>query len=163
MTTMYSNETFISGYPSIPEAIWQTFVTVTVVGYGDVSPSTHLGRFVGVLAMFLGIFVVALPTGLFSGQFADDWDESKDQGDLTAEEEALASGPPQGRYSVLPTGVAMRRVSVCAPADESVKEVSRRVDQIVHHATLPDNWCSSRANISKMLVRREILRRRYVQ
>eukprot|EP00297_Palpitomonas_bilix_P001079 CAMPEP_0113872738 /NCGR_PEP_ID=MMETSP0780_2-20120614/3384_1 /TAXON_ID=652834 /ORGANISM="Palpitomonas bilix" /LENGTH=555 /DNA_ID=CAMNT_0000858311 /DNA_START=396 /DNA_END=2063 /DNA_ORIENTATION=+ /assembly_acc=CAM_ASM_000599 len=122
MTTMYSNETFISGYPSIPEAIWQTFVTVTVVGYGDVSPSTHLGRFVGVLAMFLGIFVVALPTGLFSGQFADDWDESKDQGDLTAEEEALANGPPQGRYSVLPTGVAMRRVSVCAPADESVKE-----------------------------------------
>lgn len=40
--------------------MWCIIITMTTVGFGDFYPSTHLGRFIGVLACFWGTFLVSL-------------------------------------------------------------------------------------------------------
>lgn len=59
-------------FPSIPAALWWSFVTITTVGYGDVYPITPLGRILGITTTLLGILMLALPTGLFSAAFIEE-------------------------------------------------------------------------------------------
>lgn len=59
-------------FSSIPEAMWWAVATLTTVGYGDVTPITPLGRFFGVITMFLGIGMFALPTGVIATGFANE-------------------------------------------------------------------------------------------
>eukprot|EP00163_Fabomonas_tropica_P034338 TRINITY_DN9441_c0_g1_i1.p1 TRINITY_DN9441_c0_g1~~TRINITY_DN9441_c0_g1_i1.p1 ORF type:complete len:500 (-),score=28.67 TRINITY_DN9441_c0_g1_i1:137-1507(-) len=44
----------------LDDALWLTFVTLTTVGYGDVTPDTHLGRFVVFVGAICGVFLTAL-------------------------------------------------------------------------------------------------------
>lgn len=55
-----SNEKF----DSIPRSIYWAIVTITTVGYGDISPSTNLGQFLAAIIMLLGYAVIAVPTGI---------------------------------------------------------------------------------------------------
>src|SRR5690606_6324664 len=54
------------GFSSIPQATYWAIVTVTTVGYGDVSPITPFGKMLACLAMLTGYAVIAVPTGIFS-------------------------------------------------------------------------------------------------
>jgi voltage-gated potassium channel len=56
------------GFSSIPDGIYWAIVTLTTVGYGDISPVTDLGRFVAALVMILGYAVLAVPTGIVSAE-----------------------------------------------------------------------------------------------
>lgn len=53
-------------FGSIPAAMWWAIVTLTTVGYGDVTPITPLGRVFGGLATLIGIGVAALPAGILA-------------------------------------------------------------------------------------------------
>lgn len=53
-----------NGFESIPRSIYWTIVTITTVGYGDISPKTTLGRAVASGIMLLGYAIVAVPTGI---------------------------------------------------------------------------------------------------
>jgi hypothetical protein len=44
----------------LPNAMWLTIITMTTVGYGDIKPLTHMGRFVGVISCLLGMLIVSL-------------------------------------------------------------------------------------------------------
>ena len=59
-------------FGSIPSAMWWASVTLTTVGYGDVTPITALGRVIGVVIMILGIGLVALPAGMLAGRFSEE-------------------------------------------------------------------------------------------
>lgn len=59
-------------FGSIPAAMWWAAVTVTTVGYGDVTPITILGRMISVLIMILGIGLVALPAGMLASRFSEE-------------------------------------------------------------------------------------------
>ena len=59
-------------FGSIPAAMWWASVTLTTVGYGDVTPITVLGRMFGVIIMILGIGLVALPAGMLAGRFSEE-------------------------------------------------------------------------------------------
>lgn len=59
-------------FGSIPAAMWWAAVTVTTVGYGDVTPITVLGRIISVLIMILGIGLVALPAGMLASRFSEE-------------------------------------------------------------------------------------------
>jgi voltage-gated potassium channel len=61
---MYMVEGPEHGFDSIPIAMYWTIVTLTTVGYGDISPVTPLGRFLASLVMILGYGVIAVPTGI---------------------------------------------------------------------------------------------------
>lgn len=55
-----------SGFISIPLAVYWAIVTLTTVGYGDISPQTPLGQTLAALIMILGYGLIAVPTGLVS-------------------------------------------------------------------------------------------------
>ncbi|MBO4373146.1 MAG: ion transporter, partial [Bacteroidales bacterium] len=58
-------------FPNVLSCIWWSIVTLTTVGYGDVFPVTGMGRFIGGVIAFLGIGLVALPTGIISAGFLE--------------------------------------------------------------------------------------------
>ncbi|MBK0368603.1 ion transporter [Flavobacterium agrisoli] len=67
---MYLIEGKEGGFTSIPVSIYWTIVTLTTVGYGDISPITPLGQFVASLVMILGYGIIAVPTGIVTAEFA---------------------------------------------------------------------------------------------
>jgi len=69
-SVMYIVESKESGFTSIPISIYWTIVTLTTVGYGDISPQTPLGQFLAALVMILGYGIIAVPTGIVTSEFA---------------------------------------------------------------------------------------------
>jgi voltage-gated potassium channel len=59
-------------FDSIPSAIWWSVVTMTTVGYGDVTPITFLGKFISTFIMLLGVGIVALPAAMLAAKFGDE-------------------------------------------------------------------------------------------
>lgn len=58
-------------FGSIPHAMWWAIVTLTSVGYGDVTPITSMGKIFGSVIIILGILTVALPSGILAAAFTD--------------------------------------------------------------------------------------------
>ena len=58
-------------FGSIPHAMWWAIVTLTSVGYGDVTPITSMGKVFGSIIIILGILTVALPSGILAAAFTD--------------------------------------------------------------------------------------------
>jgi len=72
-TLMYVIETASdpnSGFTSIPEGIYWAVVTLTTVGFGDVTPTSALGKFVATIVMLLGYAIIAVPTGIVGAEIA---------------------------------------------------------------------------------------------
>jgi len=65
---MYVIEGEAHGFTSIPRSIYWAIVTLTTVGYGDISPQTPFGQFVASLIMILGYSIIAVPTGIVSAE-----------------------------------------------------------------------------------------------
>ncbi|ACU07796.1 Potassium voltage-gated channel subfamily KQT; possible potassium channel, VIC family [Flavobacteriaceae bacterium 3519-10] len=65
---MFMVEGHRPGFESIPQSIYWAVVTVTTVGYGDVSPGTPLGKFLSVLLMLAGYSIIAVPTGIVTAE-----------------------------------------------------------------------------------------------
>lgn len=61
---MYLIEGEGNGFTSIPKSIYWAIVTLTTVGYGDITPQTVLGQFFSVIIMILGYGIIAVPTGI---------------------------------------------------------------------------------------------------
>ena len=53
---------------SIPKGIYWAVVTLTTVGYGDITPVTPLGQFIAMVVMILGYSIIAVPTGIVAGE-----------------------------------------------------------------------------------------------
>lgn len=58
-------------FTSIPTSIYWAIVTLTTVGYGDITPVTGLGKFFSGLVMILGYTIIAIPTGIVSANIID--------------------------------------------------------------------------------------------
>ena len=58
-------------FASIPQAMYWSAITLTTVGYGDVSPVTPIGRVISVFTAFLGVSTVAMLTGIVASSFAN--------------------------------------------------------------------------------------------
>jgi voltage-gated potassium channel len=65
---MYVIEGPEHGFDSVPHGMYWAVVTVTTVGFGDITPKTGLGRFVASVLMLIGYGVLAVPTGIFSAE-----------------------------------------------------------------------------------------------
>ncbi len=67
-TLMYIIEGESAGFDSIPRSIYWAIVTLTTVGYGDISPHTSIGQFVASVIMLMGYAIIAVPTGIMSSE-----------------------------------------------------------------------------------------------
>jgi len=67
---MYIVEGPENGFTSIPRSIYWAIVTMTTVGYGDISPQTSLGQTLASLVMILGYGIIAIPTGIVTSELA---------------------------------------------------------------------------------------------
>lgn len=76
-TLMYIIEGDESGFTSIPVAIYWAIVTITTVGYGDISPQSPLGQFLASILMIIGYGIIAVPTGIVSVEMARATEEAK--------------------------------------------------------------------------------------
>ena len=59
-----------TGFDSVPESMYWAIVTMTTVGYGDVSPITPLGKLLAACMMVLGYCMIIVPTGIVSAELA---------------------------------------------------------------------------------------------
>jgi len=69
-SAMYLIEGEENGFTSIPVSIYWAVVTLTTVGYGDISPKTPLGQAFSVFIMILGYGIIAIPTGIVTAELA---------------------------------------------------------------------------------------------
>jgi voltage-gated potassium channel len=63
--------------------IWWAASTLLTVGYGDIYPKTILGKIFGILLAFLGVGIVAIPTGIISAGFVEQYTKLKHMGDYS--------------------------------------------------------------------------------
>lgn len=67
-TVMYIVEGPAHGFTSIPQGIYWAIVTLTTVGYGDISPETPTGQFFASIVMIMGYAIIAVPTGIVTAE-----------------------------------------------------------------------------------------------
>lgn len=61
-----------SDFNNIPNSIYWAIVTMTTVGYGDITPETPLGRFLSAVIMLIGYTIIAVPTGIVSATMVSE-------------------------------------------------------------------------------------------
>ena len=69
-SVMYLVEGESHGFTSIPRSIYWAIVTMTTVGYGDISPDTALGQAIAAVVMIIGFSIIAVPTGIVASEIA---------------------------------------------------------------------------------------------
>ncbi len=64
-----------NGFENIPVSVYWAIVTLTTVGYGDISPQTPLGQALAAVVMIIGYAIIAVPTGIVTAELAKsrDW------------------------------------------------------------------------------------------
>ncbi|MEQ8624788.1 MAG: ion transporter [Vicingaceae bacterium] len=91
-TLMYMIEGPEHGFTSIPTAMYWTIVTITTVGYGDIAPVTTFGQTVASMIMLIGYGIIAVPTGIVTGEIA----RSKVRDDMEVSTQACPSCSKEG-------------------------------------------------------------------
>lgn len=77
LTTIFGSLMYLlegpgNGFTSIPKSIYWTIVTITTVGFGDITPQTIPGQTVASLAMLTGYAIIAVPTGIVTAELAQE-------------------------------------------------------------------------------------------
>ncbi len=70
-SSMYIIEGEENGFTDIPTSIYWAIVTLTTVGYGDLSPHTPVGKAFASLVMLLGYGIIAVPTGIVTMEISN--------------------------------------------------------------------------------------------
>jgi voltage-gated potassium channel len=68
---MYLIEGEANGFTSIPRSVYWAVITMTTVGYGDITPQTPLGQAVASLVMIMGYGIIAVPTGIVTLELSE--------------------------------------------------------------------------------------------
>jgi voltage-gated potassium channel len=64
-------------FRSIPHSIYWSVITLTTTGYGDMTPHTTIGRFMTGILLLIGVAIFALPAGIITAGFLEEWRKIK--------------------------------------------------------------------------------------
>jgi voltage-gated potassium channel len=64
-----------NGFSNIPQSIYWAIVTITTVGYGDISPQTPFGQLIAGVAMICGYAIIAVPTGIIGAELMNEFQQ----------------------------------------------------------------------------------------
>jgi potassium voltage-gated channel Shab-related subfamily B protein 1 len=76
-TYVYADSGDSNPHLSIFTCFWVMIITITTVGYGDIFPTTTMGRLVAICAMIFGIIYTAMPLAIVGSYFFDAYDKQK--------------------------------------------------------------------------------------
>jgi voltage-gated potassium channel len=82
---MYLIEGQDSGFKSIPESIYWAIITLTTVGYGDITPVTPLGKALASVIMIMGYSIIAVPTGIITAELTMKKDKDERDKEICTE------------------------------------------------------------------------------
>ncbi|MEM9701153.1 MAG: ion transporter [Planctomycetota bacterium] len=91
---MYLVEGEKNGFTSIPRSIYWAIVTLTTVGYGDISPQTSLGQFLAAAIMLMGYAILAVPTGIVTAEMTRRGDPAASVSMTDDRSDRIAVPPP---------------------------------------------------------------------
>jgi voltage-gated potassium channel len=91
-TIMYLVEGPEHGFNSIPHSVYWTIVTLTTVGYGDISPETGLGQIIATIIMIVGYGIIAVPTGIVSAEYVTETRKNKKKKKVEEEKNCAECG-----------------------------------------------------------------------
>jgi len=95
-----------NNFDSIPVGLWWAIVTMTTVGYGDLTPKTYLGMLVGSMCAVMGVLAIALPVPVIVSNFALFYSHTKARAKL-----------PKKRRRVLPVEAVRPKAAGTAKRD----------------------------------------------
>ena len=110
--------------------IWWSASTLLTVGYGDIYPITTAGKVLGIIITFLGVGMVAIPTGIISAGFVEKYAEFKKIGDIAAEHQIRFID-----VSILEgdSWVGRQIHELALPSDMTVAAILRSGETIIPH------------------------------
>ena len=65
-------ETGTTTFENFFDALYWATVTLTTVGYGDVTPVTDIGRFISMISSLFGVAIIALPSGVITAAYIEE-------------------------------------------------------------------------------------------
>ncbi|XP_065054269.1 shaker-related potassium channel tsha2-like isoform X2 [Rhopilema esculentum] len=130
-------------FPSIPHAFWWAVVTMTTVGYGDITPVTFIGKLVGAMCAISGVLVIALPVPVIVSNFEHYYKEEKARQARLEEKERKRSEPKVEPHFFPANSPAH---SSLAGEEKSIFHKFRRLPSIVRKFSVTSNT-NGQANI----------------
>ncbi|SFD01799.1 ion transporter [Butyrivibrio sp. YAB3001] len=108
--------------------IWWSASTLLTVGYGDIYPITIVGKVLGIFISFLGVGMVAIPTGIISAGFVEQYQRLKTVGDYAEEENIHFI---RVRLSTHDKWTGKKISEIGLPKDVMIVAVQRKKDTII--------------------------------
>ncbi|KAJ9083262.1 hypothetical protein DSO57_1036426 [Entomophthora muscae] len=100
-----------STFDSIPAAFWFVIVTITTTGYGDIVPTTFLGKLIAFPLMMLGILLIALPSVIVGRNFTVVWDVLKRRRKVGLVPQSSGQRTPHQSLSEMMEGIELELAS----------------------------------------------------
>ncbi len=108
--------------------IWWSASTLLTVGYGDIYPVTIMGKILGIIISFLGVGMVAIPTGIISAGFVEQYQKLKTVGDYAEEENIHFI---RIRLSEKDSWTGKKIVDLHIPKDVMIVAIQRKKETII--------------------------------